>query len=134
MERPWVSALVTIGIAEVFALLARVFPQLLLPPQGAQFRLAGRGGVGVDILGIKGGELVLDALQEHRPAVLGGDADGGVEFVGLFLGFGRLGQDALGEEEVLPEIGEHVQDMRAVLGKQVVQFNGQWVHRVLLLF
>lgn len=120
------------GVAEVFPLLAGVFPQLLLAPQGAQFRFAGRRRIGVDVLGIKGGELVLDALQEHGAAVFSGDADGGVVFVGLVLGFGRLGQYPFGKEEVLSQVGQHFKDMRAVLGKQVVQFLCQWVHCFLL--
>ena len=131
MERPWVRALVTTGLLKCLPWQARVLPQHLLAPQGAQFGLAGRRRVGIDVLGVEGRELVLDALQEHRPALFRGDADGGVELMGLLLGFGGLGQDPLGEEEVLPEVRKHLQDMGVVLGKLFVQFCGQWVHHFL---
>ncbi len=108
----------------MLAVLAGVFPQHLLAPQRAQFRFAGRRSIRVDVLGIKGGELVLNALQEHRAAVFSGNADGGVVFVGLLLGFSRLGQYSLGKEEILSEVGQHFQNMRVVLGKQIVQFLG----------
>ena len=103
-------------VAEVLPLLARVLAQHLFAPQGAQFRFARGRRIRVDVLGIEGGELVLNAGKEHGTAVFGGDADGGVEFVGFFLRLGGLGQDSLGEEEIFAEIGQHLQDVRAVLG------------------
>ncbi len=115
-------------VAEVLALQARVLAQHLLPPERTQFGLACRRGIGIDVLGVEGGQLVLDALQVHRPALFGSDADGGVELVRFLLRFGRLGQDPFGEKEILAEIGKHLQNMRAVLGKLFVQFDCQWVH------
>ncbi len=53
--------------------------------------------------------------------------------MGLFLGFGRLGQDPFGEKQVFAEIGQHLEDMGIVLGKLVVQFFGQRVHVTFLL-
>ena len=116
-------------ITEVLAVLAGVFPQHFFTPECAQLRFSGRRGIWIDILWIKRGQLVLNALQEHRAAVLGGDADGGVVFVSLVLGFGRLGQDTLWKEEVLSKVGQHFQDIRTMLGKLIVQFLCQWVHR-----
>ncbi len=92
--------------AEMLALQARVFLQHLVAPQLAQLRLAGRRRVGEDILGIESGELFVDAGQIHGTVLLGGDPDGGVELVRLFLGFGRLSQNSLGEKQVFPKIGQ----------------------------
>jgi len=46
----------------------------------------------------------------------------------LSLASAELGQYPFGKEKVLSQVGQHFKDMRAVLGKQVVQFLCQWVH------
>jgi len=121
------------GVAEVLIPLTRVFPQHFFPPECPQFRFAGRRSIGVDIFWIKGREFVLDALQEHRAAFFGGNTNGCVEFMSLLFGFSRLGQNSFGKEEVFAKVGKHFKGMRAVLGKQFVQFDSQWVHSFLLI-
>jgi hypothetical protein len=60
----------------------------------------------------------------HRSPLLGGHAYGGIEFMGLFLGLGTLGQDALWKKEILAHLGEHLINVDIGPFDDLVEFNG----------
>jgi hypothetical protein len=68
----------------------------------------------------------------HGPALVRGHADGGVELVRLFLGFGTLGEDAFGKEEVFSDFRKHLIDVNVGFLDHLIQFYCKRVHALFL--
>ena len=104
----------------------RVLGQHFLLPGLAQRRGAGGGRVGEDLVGREPLEALADGGQVHGLAPVGGDADRGVQAVGLLSGLGGLGHDALGEVDPASEIRKQPRHHGAFEGP--VQLHGQFIH------
>ena len=118
------------GGREALALQGGVLGQEGLPPGLAELGAAGGRGVGQGVGRGEPRELLHHRREEHRLARLLGDADGHVEPLALLLGLGGLGEDALREEDPLPEVGQHRQDGGALLRDGRVQLGGERIRLV----
>ena len=120
------------GEAEGLGGEGRVFPEDCVAPFLAKVGLAGGGGVGEKLVGGEPLEVLHDGGKVHGVAGGGGDADGGVEAIGLGVGLGALGEDALGEVEPPAEGGKHLVDRTRVPLDDPVQFGCKRMHGALL--
>ena len=110
---------------EALAGQAGILAEQFLAPFLPQIGAARGGGVGQGLGGREVVEILHHRGQEHGLALLPRDADRGVVALGLVLGLGALGQDALGEEEPLAQFGEHAVDVRVLALDRFVEFLGQ---------
>ena len=94
------------------------------PPFLPQVRPSGGRGVGQGLGGTQVVEMAHHRGQEHRVAILAGNADGGVVAMGLFLGLGAFGQNALGKIEPTAQLRHHRPDVRVLGLDQPVELAG----------
>ena len=113
------------GVEKLLALQAGVLVQQLFAPFLAQVGAARGRRVGQRLARGQVVEVVHYRRQEHGLAVFAGDADRGVVTLGLVLGFGALGQNALGKIQPLAELREHRVDVRILALDDLVQLGGQ---------
>ena len=115
------------GQPEFFGREVGVLVHQLGAPMLAQIHTTRSGRIGVRVAGVDIQQVLLDRGQIHGAPSLGRDADGGVESVGLLLGFGGLGEDALGKVEPFPIRGEHGEHLGPSPVEVIVQLGGQGV-------
>jgi hypothetical protein len=111
--------------ADGIGLQGRVFLQQGFAPGLAQFQAPVRRGVVQGVLGGHPGQLLHDGRQIHGFALFLGDADGGVELLGLLAGLGGLSQYALGKIKLPAQGRQSGEGFRRFALDEAVQFNSQ---------
>lgn len=117
-------------IAEGLAFKRRILTQHLLPPYGAQLRLACWRRVAIEVFGTVGGEFILDHTKVHRQPVLRSDSDGGVILFSMSRCLCGLAQNPLfGKIDRFTETREHIVYMFIACLDAVIQLSSQWIHQ-----
>ena len=103
-------------------------------PGFAQIRYAKRGSIGQRRSGWDILYGILDGIKTHDVIGFRCNADGSIQFVGFFPGFGTLAQNTLWEKKLLADIGQHFHQVGIFALDDLVQLFGNGIHWITSVF